>query len=347
MIEKWSDTEGRSLHGLLEEAAGDIVLKLDSKGFIVHASASAADLGFDPAELLLMPHICELAARDHVGAVDEFAARILAGRAVGSSLEFPATLCGDADACRSSGRCAQGDHQRWYRLTLRPLHGEQGSIRGAIGLMRSVQHLRTLESELHARATTDPLTGLANRHAFASRLELFLRRQAEHSRDKPASRGGQAMLAVFAIDRMRAIFMQYGQDTLDEFLWGFAKFLETMVRPGDVLGQLDAERFGVIMPGTDPREARHWAEDVLNTFGALALPSSARMPHVAASAGLAAVEHSVDRTLRQAELGLVIARAAGGMQVGRALDHRRATIRAREPVDLAMSGALGMAANGR
>ncbi|MEE4206848.1 MAG: diguanylate cyclase [Erythrobacter sp.] len=343
MIEKWSDAEGRGLHGLLEETAGDIVLKLDSKGFIVHASANAVDLGFDPAELLLMPHVCELAQREHVAAVDEFATRVLAGRSGSTSLEFPATLCRDTDLCASADQCAYGGHLRWYRLTLRPLHGEAGSVIGAIGLMRSVQHLRRLESELHARATTDPLTGLANRHAFSSHLE----RQAERSRAGPAPGGGSTMLALFAIDRMRAIFMQYGQDTLDEFLWGFAKFLETMVRPGDVLGQLDAERFGVIMPDTGAREAQEWAEDVLKTFAALALPSSARMPHVAASAGLAEVEHSVDRTLRQAELGLVIARAAGGLQVGRALDHRRPPIRAGEPANYGLASAFGVVANGR
>ncbi|QIQ87782.1 sensor domain-containing diguanylate cyclase [Erythrobacter sp.] len=342
MIENWSDAEGRSLHGLLEEAAGDIVIKLDARGFIVHASANAADLGFDPAELLLMPHICELADPEHIQAVDRFASQVLAGEAGNSSFEFPVSLCSEKDTCPSAGQCAYGGHQRWYRLTLRPLHAEGGAILGAIGLMRSVQHLRTLESELHARATTDALTGLANRRAFTASLARCI----EQPRDRARS-GKPAILALFAIDRMRAIFMQYGQDTLDEFLWGFAKFLETMVRPGDVLGQLDAERFGVILPGTTQREAQDWAEDVLRTFAALALPSSARMPHVAASAGLAAVEHSVDLTLRQAELGLVIARAAGGMQVGRALDHRRAPARSTEAMELGANRTFGVAASGR
>ncbi|NBC87947.1 MAG: diguanylate cyclase [Alphaproteobacteria bacterium] len=342
MMEKWSDAEGRSLHGLLEEAAGDIVLKLDAKGFIVLASANAVDVGFDPAEFLLMPHISELAAPEHAGSLDDFATRILGGKAGCSSLEFPVALCRDRKECPSSGQCTYSGHLCWYRLTLRPLRGEGGAVPGAIGLMRSVQHLRTLESELHARATTDPLTGLANRQAFASMIERQIERPAERQHS-----GTPAMLAIFAIDRMRAIFMQYGQGTLDEFLWGFARFLETMARPGDVLGQLDAERFGVILPGASLREAQDWADEVLRTFGALALPSSARMPHVAASAGLARVEHSVDRTLRQAELGLVIARAAGGMQVGRALDHRNSPARAFEPVRLVENPGIGVAAGAR
>lgn len=342
MIEDWSDAEGRSLHGLLEEAAGDIVLKLNTKGFIVHASANAADLGFDPSQLLLMPHICELPEREHAAALTDFTSRVLDGKSGNSSFEFPASHCVEGESCRSDSPCGCGGHVRWYRLTLRPLSEEDGTIRGAIGLMRSVQHLRSLESELHTRATTDPLTGLANRQSFASSLARCIDRSTESGRT-----GQPAMLAIFAIDRMRAIFMQYGQDTLDEFLWGFARFLETMIRPGDTIGQLDAERFGVILPDMPLRAAQAWAQDVLGTFATLALPSSARMPHVAASAGLAELEHSVDRTMRQAELGLVIARAAGGMQVGRALDHRNSVTRQNEPVAAFANGAFGVAAGGR
>jgi diguanylate cyclase (GGDEF)-like protein len=342
MIEDWGDAEGRILHGLLEEAAGDILLKLNTKGFIVRASANVADLGFDPSQLLLMPHICELPEREHADALNDFTKRILTGECDEGSFEFPASQCLKRETCLVASRCNCGGQVRWYRLALRPLRGENGAIRGAIGLMRSVQHLRTPESELHTRATTDPLTGLANRHSFASSLARCI------DQTNAGGRGGKpTMLAMFAIDRMRAIFMQYGQDTLDEFFWGFARFLETMIRDGDMIGQLDAERFGVILPDMSHREAQHWAEKVLGTFATLALPSSARMPHVAASAGLAEVEQSVDRTLRQAELGLVIARAAGGMQVGRALDHRNSTSCPGDNSTAVPRGAFGVAASGR
>jgi diguanylate cyclase (GGDEF)-like protein len=311
MIEYWSDKEGRDLHGLLEEAAGDIVLKLDAKGFIVHASANAAELGFDPAEALLMPHISELAERDHVRAVDEFASGVLASTSGAHSYEFPITHSHIGETCASGEPCADIGQMRWYRLTLRPALDDAGVVNGAIGLLRSVQHLRVLERELHARSVTDPLTGLANRHAFCACIAGHL------------SESAAPMLVVFSIDRMRAIFMQYGQDTIDEFLWSFARFLETMTRPGQELGQIDSERFGVVLPDTSERAAREWAEDVLHTFSALALPSSAgRAPAFSASAGIARIEDSVDCTLRQAELGLMMARAAGGMQVGRAVAHQ-------------------------
>jgi PleD family two-component response regulator len=122
---------------------------------------------------------------------------------------------------------------------------------------------------------------------------------------------------------MRALLLRYGQRTADEVLWGFAKFLETMALPGHELAQLDGERFAVLLPEMTSRAAREWATDVLTTFAALAAPASAKAPQLTASAGLARVECTVDWTLREAELGLVLARAGGGGQVAVA-GHRRA-----------------------
>lgn len=292
-----NDVDGRLLRGLIEESAGDIVVRLDHRGFIVHASANIAQLGLDVEAALLLPHITDLAARDHAGLVAEHVGAALAGRALGGWVEFPVAACEGHGACHDP-RC-----QRWYALSLKPLAGEDGAPEGALGLMRSVQHLRSLEGELHARAITDPLTGLANRHAFCASLRRHL------------AEGGGRQLAVLAVDSMRALLLRYGQRTADEVLWGFAKFLETMALPGCELAQLDGERFGVLLPEVSGRRAREWAEEVITTFAALAAPVSPRAPQLTASAGLARVECTVDWTLREAELGLVLARAGGGGQV--------------------------------
>jgi diguanylate cyclase (GGDEF)-like protein len=300
-----SEVEGHVLHGLLEETSGDIVIRLDRHGFIIHASANIAELGYDFSAALLLPHITDLAERDHAGFLGEHVAAALAGRTRPGWAEFPVIACAERDTCRET-HC-----QRWYALSLRPMIGPDGLPDGALCLMRSVHHLRSLEGELHARAVTDPLTGLANRQAFCASLRRHL------------ARGGGQMVAVFAVDSMRALLLRYGQRTADEVLWGFAKFLETMALPGHEIGQLDGERFAVLMPEMTARAAREWAEDVIATFAGLAAPASARAPQLSASAGLARVECTVDWTLREAELGLVLARAGGGQQVAVA-GHRRA-----------------------
>ncbi len=304
-----SDVEGHVLHGLLEETSGDIVIRLDRHGFILHASANISELGLDLSAALLLPHITDLAARDHAAFLGEHVTAALAGGPPGGWTEFPVIACADGSACREV-HC-----QRWYALTLRPMRDKRGVPDGALCLMRSVQQVRSLEGELHARAVTDPLTGLANRAAFCASLRRYL-----------ASGGGQ-MVAIFAVDAMRALLMRYGQRTADEVLWGFAKYLETMALPGHEIAQLDGERFAVVLPEMTSRGAREWAQDVVATFAGLAAPAPsanrAKAPQLTASAGLARTECTVDWTLREAELGLVLARAGGGNQVAVA-GYRRA-----------------------
>lgn len=291
-----SAAEGMLLHGLLEDAAGNIVIKLDRQGFIIDASEDFAKLGFDLQMLLLLPNIADLAERAHADAVSEYAHAVLAGRSTGGWIEFPTASCSRPDACEHA-ECS-----RWYALSLRPNLDKQGDNCGAIGLLRSVQHLRSFEDELHASGLVDPLTGLANRHAFCSRLARHL------------SAGGNHVVAIFAIDRMQALFMQYGQRTADEIQWGFARFLSSMVLPGYELAQLDGERFAVIMPTVSFNSAETWVSDVLQTFANLTAEGAGCSPRLSASAGLAKAECNVDWTLRQAEMSLVIARASGGMQ---------------------------------
>jgi len=305
MMTGLSDVEGRVLHGLLEESSGDIIARLDRHGFIIHTSANSLDIGLDLSATLLPPHITDLTTRDHAAFLGDQVKAVLAGHTHSGWVEFPVFTSAEPDAF-----CAQ-QGQRWYALSLRPLVDASGETEGALGLMRSVQQLRSLEGELHSRAITDPLTGLANRQAFCASLRRYL------------AVGGGQMVALLAVDGMRALLMRYGQRTADEVLWGFAKFLETMALPGHEVAQLDGERFGVLMPAMSSRHVREWAEDVVQTFSTLAAPASAKSPQLTASAGLARVECTVDWTLREAELGLVMARAGGGRQV-MVGGHRRA-----------------------
>ncbi|MFL0355473.1 diguanylate cyclase domain-containing protein [Erythrobacter sp. GH1-10] len=285
------------MHGLVQEASGDIVVRLDADGFIVFASENVADLGHDLTGLLVMPHVADLAAPEHKSALSRFVEQVLKGEKPKSWFEFPVNVQPrgedpDPEEC-----------SRWYALSLRRIDCDRGEVQGALGLLRSIQHKRSLEGELHSRAVTDPLTGLANRQAFCASL----RRHLAH--------GGGDMIAMFGVDRMRALYMQFGHRTADEIMWGFAKFLETMALPGHEVAQVDNERLAVALTNMSPKAAREWAEDVLKTFSSLALPSSSRAPKLSASAGLARIECTVDWTLRQAELGLVMARAGGGMKV--------------------------------
>ncbi|MDY7096781.1 MAG: GGDEF domain-containing protein [Pseudomonadota bacterium] len=296
-----NDQEGAALHGLLQETSGDIVLRLDEKGFIRHASDNIKNIGYDLSQMLLLPHIADLAEIEYTEEVSAYTTRVFetddGGNAIADWLEFPIGQHCEEKTMSFERRRA------WYALSLRTVRDDGSEVTGALGLLRSVERLRALEGEVFSRALFDPLTGLANRHAFRAAL----RRQIS------SDEGGT--VALFEVDRMRAIFMQYGQRTADEIIWGFAKFLEAMVQPGYELAQFDGERFCVILPGQSGAEARRWAQEVLQTFGSLTVATSSKTPQLSATAGLTRIESCVDQTLKQAEVSLVMARARGGMQV--------------------------------
>jgi diguanylate cyclase len=292
--------ESSILHGLLEENSQDIVIGLDSRGFLAHASANIADIGLDLSEVLLAPHITDLVDANHTAFVAEKVGGVLAGQPMVGWVEFPIIACTGVHHSSGPRHRHHASCHRWYALSLRPVTGAAGEAQGAVGLLRSVQQVRNLEGELRARTLTDPLTGLANRQSLCASLGRYL------------ARGGGQMMAVLAVDAMRAVHLRYGQRTADDVLWGFARFIESMAPPNAEIAQLDGERFGVILPWMERQAAIDWCTEALTTFGALASATSLKGLKLTASAGLARVECTTDWTLREAELGLVMARAAGG-----------------------------------
>jgi diguanylate cyclase len=300
MVAGLSAGEGRVLRALLEDAAGDIVLRLDRSGFIAEASARIADLGLDSSASLLPPHITDLTGRDHAGLLGQHVSAVLAGRDMTHWIEFPITTCGNR------GECSQPQCQHWYALSLSPLRDDSGAVEGAVGLIRSIHQTRSLEGALHARCNEDAVTGLANRAAFCAQLRRGL------------ARGGGQMVVVLALDGMRALNLRYGQKIADELQWGFARFAEGIALPDTFLARLDDERIGAILNGLSRDEARRWCTEAMEVFAALASPAAPRAERLTVSAGLAWAERSVDWTLRHAELGLVMARAGGGNCVAEA-----------------------------
>jgi len=289
--------------GLVEEAAGDIVVKVDRLGFLESASCNITQIGPDPSQLLLKPHLTDLTRREFGPQLRNYIAMVLSGetrhRGDADWFEFPANLQNDIPEC--GGRV----QRQWYALSLRAIADQSGVITGAVGLMRSADQLQASQSSARPGELVDPLTGLPNRHSFCSGLGRMI------------TTGIQGVLAMFEIDHLRAVSMQFGQRAADEVIWAFSRFLTTMANPECELGQLDTARFCVVLPGYDPDKASDWARDVLDTLASLSLAQNSRKPRLTASAGLAPLGGNTDCMLRQCEVALVMARARGKMQVAR------------------------------
>ncbi len=114
-------------------------------------------------------------------------------------------------------------------------------------LARDIAHQRrgaTLQqvvAELRKQATTDPLTGVANRRAF----HLALVRAKRRGRPQDA-------VAVVDIDRFKAINDAYGHLAGDGVLTGIASALGAAGARRDTVGRIGGDEFAVVLTGGDP-----------------------------------------------------------------------------------------------
>lgn len=274
--------ERSALFRLLADNSQDIILKTDRGGFIVHASPAIAQLGIVLPDMLIGPHIGDLvhpASADSIRTEHEAA---LAGRSTGQWIELQA---------RSS--------RRWFEMQMRWLADDTGEIYGTLGLMRSIEERRSLEERLFAAAMTDPLTSLTNRRAFTAMLQ--------HLVDEAV--GG--CLALFEIDHLKAINLQYGHSTGDEVLVAFADLLRSLVRSHDIISRVGGSRLGVLFPHADAGEAETICQRIIGTLSQVSQPAAASEPSITASAGVARIAGTLDDTMKRAEMALFFARTNG------------------------------------
>ena len=107
---------------------------------------------------------------------------------------------------------------------------------------------------LDHQASTDALTGIANRRVFDDRLRAELARAERHERE--------VSLALFDLDHFKRINDAYGHHIGDRALTRFASVLAKYARRGDVVARVGGEEFAWLMPETDHDGAFAAAERV-------------------------------------------------------------------------------------
>lgn len=315
---------GRSL-----DLADEIFVRLDTAGFFVDASINVARLGIDLDAMLVMPHVTDFVSTDYRSKVTRYFHQVVAEGGCSHSVRFPVNAI-HSDDTDHSDYLGEAEGRDWYDLTLTRLDDDEGELAGVLGTLQIVCEDIGIADQNPAPkpvvTANDPFTGLADRRAFVRELTGGI------------ATNESASVAILAIDGMRAIFMQYGQATADEIRWGFARFLEAMAETHFTIAQIDDERFGVILPGRGSAEAKEWACETLRIFAGLAMPDAGSKPDLSASAGIARLDLSAEWTIRQAELGLVMARAAGGMQA--AICRPQSTFSNGRPVERAIEAVV-------
>jgi diguanylate cyclase (GGDEF)-like protein len=137
------------------------------------------------------------------------------------------------------------------------------------------------ERRLLAAATTDPLTGLANRSQFQMRAATEL----AHGR----RRNETAALVLADVDFFKRINDELGHAAGDKVLVRLAALMRDKLREVDVLARWGGEEFLALLPGNDLTGATVVAERMRQAVAAVPIDIDGRVVHVTMSFGVALV----------------------------------------------------------
>jgi diguanylate cyclase (GGDEF)-like protein/PAS domain S-box-containing protein len=141
-------------------------------------------------------------------------------------------------------------------MIISPLCVAGGEVVGASAIARDVTERNLIERRLEDLATRDPLTGLLNRRAFETELARAV--AFAHRYEIPA------VLLILDIDHFKYINDSYGHALGDATLRHVSDLLHHRLRETDVVCRLGGDEFALILPGTDPAQARAAARALLD-----------------------------------------------------------------------------------
>jgi len=181
---------------------------------------------------------------------------------------------------------------------------------GYVVTFRNVTAAKRMTDELTHQALHDPLTGLPNRRAFASRLTRAVEVAGQHG-------SGHSVL-YFDLDGFKQVNDQAGHAAGDELLRQLALELRRQLREQDALARLGGDEFGVLLEDCAPEQAHHVAEKIRDAVAAFRFEWLGAVFRIGASIGQMDFRDDnmqADELLRHADAMCYRAKALGRNRV--------------------------------
>ncbi|UQR64453.1 diguanylate cyclase [Bradyrhizobium sp. C-145] len=255
---------------LLAEQSSDMVTRIGLDNRVLYVSPSCARItGWSAQELLGTSALAGIHADD----MERVRQAITALRN------------GEAEEARFVYRQHHRDKgEIWAEAALHvTLASDSGAIDGVVAVVRDMTEQKDLQDKLASLATTDGLTGLANRRAFDERLAD---EWARARRD-----GTQLSLLLIDVDHFKKFNDHYGHLAGDACLRALGRILSTYARrPADLAARYGGEEFAVLLPNTGPDGCAEVGEGIRHALLDLAMLHAQNPPSrlVTASVGGAA-----------------------------------------------------------
>ncbi|WP_416138066.1 diguanylate cyclase [Halomonas sp. HK25] len=181
---------------------------------------------------------------------------------------------------------------------------------GHLWVYRDITRQRHQEADWAHKASTDPLTGLANRRSFDESARRIARSVKEGEL--------QAALLMIDIDRFKAINDTLGHAEGDKGLRLLADTLRHSLRQSDLPCRTGGEEFMVILPGMSPEEARAVARRLLRQIAEATIEAEELPFHFTVSIGVTCfrpTDASIEAATRRADAAMYQAKHEGRNRV--------------------------------
>ena len=162
-----------------------------------------------------------------------------------------------------------------------------------------------LTEKLHYQAFHDSLTGVANRLLFADRID--------HARAATKRNMVPLSLLFIDLDDFKSVNDEFGHAVGDDLLAAVAGRLSQALRPGDTVGRIGGDEFGVLLVGASDKEAALVSERLLRDLRA-PFPIGNHILNVEASVGIVCRvdgDMGSDELLGSADLAMYEAKKRG------------------------------------
>lgn len=181
---------------------------------------------------------------------------------------------------------------------------------GSATLITDITESERQQAELTRLATTDPLTGIANRRSFFTHAQ----REVERARRYGPPLG----VFVLDLDFFKRVNDTHGHGVGDLVLQAVARHAVSQLRVTDIIARTGGEEFGALLPETPAEEARLAAERLRRAIAALGIEAPAGRLSITASIGVSsfqADEDRIDAALGRADAALYRAKQSGRNRV--------------------------------
>ena len=127
----------------------------------------------------------------------------------------------------------------WLRTSKVPLRDTDDNVMGMLGIYYDITDRKKSEDKMVRLATTDPLTGLTNRHQFDLQALQYLRL---------AKRENKVLaLMMLDLDKFKPVNDTYGHQVGDALLQIVAGILKKHTRETDIVARLGGDEFAILL----------------------------------------------------------------------------------------------------